>query len=166
MKSSESLKACLLQSKHVLYKRISSRSKILAVSGGYLARLIWACSELYHSCKLLVPCLKLVNRSKWTLTSFDCGLQNSSNFPQIVSKVSSSPGKHHETYWSMPKSPLQATTFLHCCCSGKAASSHSRIFLHFKHHFKTYGKAHHLLSSSLWNLQCMEWTCLELVGVV
>ena len=27
MKSSESLKACLLQSKHVLYKRISSRSK-------------------------------------------------------------------------------------------------------------------------------------------
>ena len=113
-----------------------SLCKILAVSEGYFAKLTWACTILYHSSTLLLPCPKLVSRSKWTLTSFDCGFQNSSNVPQIVSKLSSYADKHHDTYWSMPKSPLLAILFLHWYCSGKAASLHSRIFLHFKCHFK------------------------------
>ena len=120
-----------------------SLCKILAVSGGYLARLPCACTALYHSSILLLPCLKLVRRSKWAHTSFDWGLQNSSNFPQIVSKVNSSDGKLHETYWSMPKSPPQAITFMHFCHSGKAASSHSKMFSHFKCHLKICAKAHH-----------------------
>ena len=105
-----------------------SLCKILAVSGGYFARLTWACTTLYYSSTLLLPCLKFVRRSEWVLTSFNCGLQNSSNFPQIVSKLRSSAGKHHDTYWSLPKSQPQAITFLYCCNSGKAASLHSRIF--------------------------------------
>ena len=102
-------------------KQKISLCKILAVSRGYLAKLTWAYTALYLSSTLLLPCLKLV-RSKWACTSFDCGLQNSSNFPQIVSKVNSSAGKHHETYWSMPKSLLQASnhflaflTLRQCC---------------------------------------------------
>ena len=41
-----------------------SLCSILAVSGGYLARLICAWTTLYHSSILLVPCLKLFNKSK------------------------------------------------------------------------------------------------------
>ena len=89
-----------------------SLCKILVVSGGYLARLTCICTALYHSSTLLLPCLRLVRRSKQAHISFDWGLQNSSNFPQIVSKVNSSDGKLQETYWSMPKSPLQAITVL------------------------------------------------------
>ena len=128
----------VLDTKSPLGKKNQSISwcRILAVSGGYLARLMCSCTTLYHSSTLLLPCLKLVRRSKWALTSFDCGLQNSSNFPQIVSKLSSSADKHNDTYWSIPKSPLQAITFLHFCCSGSAASSHSRMFSHFKCHLK------------------------------
>ena len=37
----------------------------LAVSGGYFARLTCACTTLYQSSTLLLPCLKLVRRSKW-----------------------------------------------------------------------------------------------------
>ena len=48
-----------------------SLCSILAFSGGYLARLIWACTALYHSSTLLVSCLKLVKRSKQALT-FTC----------------------------------------------------------------------------------------------
>ena len=84
-----------------------SLCKILTVSGGYLARLTCAFTALYHSSTFLLPCLKLVRRSKQACTYFDWGLQNSSNFPQNVSKVNSFDGKLHETYWSMPKSPLQ-----------------------------------------------------------
>ena len=36
----------------------------------------------------------------------------------------------------MPKSPDQAITFLHCCLSGNATSSHSRIFSHLRCHFR------------------------------
>ena len=74
-----------------------SLCKILAVSGGYLARVALSCTALYHSSTILLLCLKLVRRSKLALTSLDWGFQNSSNFPQIVSKVNSSVGKHHET---------------------------------------------------------------------
>ena len=108
----------------------------LAVSGGCLARLIWACTMLYHLSTLLVPCLKLVKRSKWALTSFTLGLQNSSKHSQIASKLRSSLGKPQNTYWSMPKSPLQATTFLHFWYSWSAASLHSSMFFAFKPPFQ------------------------------
>ena len=99
---------------------------------GYLAKLTWACTALYHLSTLLLPCLKLVKRSNLACTLFDCGLQKSSNLSQIISSVS----LIHYTYWSMPKSPDQAITFLHCCLSGNAASSHSTIFSHLRFHFR------------------------------
>ena len=115
-----------------------SQCRILAVSGGYLARLTCACTALYHLSTLLLPFHKLVGSSKWTLTSFNCGLQNSSNSPQIAVKFRSSTDKHLDTYWPIPRSLLQAITFLHFCCSGSAANSHSKMFSHFKCHFKTF----------------------------
>ena len=93
-------------------KQKISLCNILPVSGGYLARLICVWTALYHSSMLLVLCLKLVNKSKWALTSFTWGLQNSSKHSQIVSKLRSSLGRLQDTYWSIPKSPLQATNFL------------------------------------------------------
>ena len=110
--------------------------KYLGISGGYLARLIWACIVLYHSSTLLVPCQKLVKRSKQALTLFTWGLQNSSKWSQVVSKLRSSLGRPQDTYWSMPKSLLQATTFLHIWHSGSVASLHSSMFLHFSPHFR------------------------------
>ena len=83
-----------------------SLCKTLNVAGVYFAGLTSACIALYHSSTLFLPFLKLVRRSKWALTSLDSGWQNSSNVPQIVSKVYSSAGKHHETYWFMPVSTL------------------------------------------------------------
>ena len=76
---------------------------ILAVSWGYLAEGTWVWTALYHSSTDLFPCQKPVKRSNLALTSFDCGLQNSSNFSQIVSSISSSLDKLQETYCSMPK---------------------------------------------------------------
>ena len=109
---------------------------IFAVSGGYLARLTCTCTVLYHSSTLLLPCLKLVRRSNLACTSFDWGLQNSSNLSQIISSVSRSVGRPQETYWSIPKSPDQVITFLHFCLSGNAASLHSRMFSHLGYHFR------------------------------
>ena len=57
-------------------------------------------------------------------------------FLQIVSRVTSSVDRLQETYWSMPKSPLQVITFLHFLLSESITSSHSRIFSHFKYHFR------------------------------
>ena len=91
---------------------------ILAVSRGYFARVTWACTVLYQSLMLLLPCLKLVRRSNWALTPLDWGFQNSSNWSHIVSKLSSSLGMHHDIYWSIPRSQLQAV-FLHFCHSGE-----------------------------------------------
>ena len=65
---------------------------------GYLGRLTCACTAVYHSSMLWLPCLKLVRRSKWVYTSFDWGLQNSSKFPQMMSKVNLSDGKLQDTY--------------------------------------------------------------------
>ena len=110
--------------------------KILAVSGGYLARLTWACTALYYSSMLLLPWQKHVSKSKLTLTSLECSLQNFPNLSHMVPRFNSSLGKPHDTYWSIPKSSLQAITFLHCCFSCRAASSHSRMFLHFNLHLR------------------------------
>ena len=111
--------------------KICPYGRSLQFSGGYFARLIWACTQLYHSSTLFYPWWKLVNKSNLACTSLDWGLQNSSNWDQIVSKSNSSFVKPHDTYWSIPKCPLQAMTFLHCWGSGRAASSHSSIFSHF-----------------------------------
>ena len=108
-----------------------SLCNILAVSWGYFAKLISDCTALYHSFTDWLPCLKLVRKSNLALISFVCGLQNSSNFCQIISKHISSGAKSHEMYWSMPKSPDQATTFLHFLPSDSITSSHSKIFSHF-----------------------------------
>ena len=89
-----------------------SLCRIMTVSCGYLANTIWVCTALYHSSTYLSPFQKLVSKLNLALTSLDWGLQNSSNFPQITSRVSSSLVRCHETYWSIPKSPLQAITFL------------------------------------------------------
>ena len=61
-----------------------SLCNILAVSGGYFARLTWACTALYHSLTLLLPCQKLVRRSIGALTSFDWLLWNSSGRSQFL----------------------------------------------------------------------------------
>ena len=113
-----------------------SLCSILTVSRGYLAKFTCACMALYHSSMLWFPWQKLISRLNLALTSFDCSLQYSSYFPYMTSKVSSLEGRFQDTYWSMPQLPLQAMTFLHCWHSGSAASLHSRIFLHLRHHLR------------------------------
>ena len=54
----------------------------------------------------------------------------------MTSKVNSLLHKFHEMYWSKPKSPDQAMTFLHFLASGNMARSHFRMFSHFSLHFK------------------------------
>ena len=49
----------------------------------------------------------------------------------------------------MTKSPDQAITFLHCWHSGNAASSHSRIFLQFRCHFKNLWYSPTLIARSI-----------------
>ena len=109
---------------------------ILAVSAGYFARLICVWMVLYHSSTLVSPYRKLVKRSNLALILLVWGLQNSSNLFHIISKHNSSWGKHHDTYWSIPKSPDQATTFLHFLVSDSIASSQSNMFLHLVFHFR------------------------------
>ena len=60
-----------------------SQCRILAVSSGYLARATWVWTVLCHSSTDLFTCWKLVRRSNQALTSFDWGLQNSSNFSKL-----------------------------------------------------------------------------------
>ena len=117
-------------------KQNRSPCKIFAVSGGYFVKLTCACTLLYHSSTLLDSWQKLVNKSNLAHTPFNWGLQNSSNQVQIVSNFNSSLVRPQDTYWSIPKSPLQAMTFLHCCGSGSAAGLHSSMFSHFNLHFK------------------------------
>ena len=84
----------------------------------------------------LVPCQKLVSKSTLALTSLDCGLQNSSNLSHMVSKYNSSLGKLQDTYWSIPKSPLQAITFLHFLLFLGGPRAHiQEYFSHFNLHF-------------------------------
>ena len=127
----------LTQSPHLWEKKQSMYLwRILAVSCGYFARLIWACTVLYHSSTLFCPCLKLVNRSNLALTSFVCSFQNSSNLFHMTSKYNFSGGKYQDTYWSIPKSPDQAIVFLHFLVSANIASLHSNMILHFNFHFR------------------------------
>ena len=62
-------------------------------------------SALYHSSMLQFRCLKLVSKSNLVQPSLDCGLQYSSYFPHIVTRVSSFEDRFQDTYWSMPQSP-------------------------------------------------------------
>ena len=122
-----------------------SLGKIFAVSGGYFARLTCACTLLYHSSTLLDLWKKLVNKSNLVHTSLDWGLQNSSDWVQIVSNFNSSLVKPQDTYWSIPKFPLQAMTFLHCFGSGSAASPHSGMFCTLIAILRINGTSHHSL---------------------
>ena len=106
--------------------------RILAVSGGYLYRLICFWTALNHSSTDLSPFLKLVSRLNLALTLFACGLQNSSN---LVHKVSLSV-KSHETTKSISSSPDHAISFLHCLLSDRVVSLQSKIFSHFSFHFR------------------------------
>ena len=133
---------------------------IVAVSAGYFARLIWAWTVLYHTSTLISPCLKLVKRSMvW-------GLQSSSNLFQSTSKHKSSGDKHQDTYWwSIPKSPDQATTFLHFLASDNIASSQSSIFLHLNFHFRNCYTSYHsqsspFLSLFMWHIHLLHGLCL------
>ena len=58
------------------------------------------------------------------------------NLAHMISKLRSSGSKHHNTYWSIPKSPLHAMTFLHLLESGNMASSQSNMFSHFSFHLR------------------------------
>ena len=99
---------------------------------GYLAKFTCACMALYHSSTIWFPCLKLVSRSNLAQTSLDCGLQYSLYFSHIVSRVRLFEDKFQDTYWSILQSLLHAITFLHCWHSSRAASLHSKIFLHLR----------------------------------
>ena len=88
-----------------------------------------------------------------------CGLQKSSYLDHITSKLKSSVGKHHDTYWSIPKSPLHAMTFLHFFASGNMAGSQSRIFSHFSFHLRPYATSYHSQSNHLgpFNIRHKHW---------
>ena len=103
-----------------------------------------------HSSTDLLPWQRLVSRSNLAYTSLAWGLQNSSYLDQIVSKVTSSAGKHQETYWSIPKSPLHAITFLHFFESWSIASSQSKMFSHFSFHIKNLWYKPSLTVQSIW----------------
>ena len=118
-------------SSSLIKKQKISWCKIFSSLQRVLGQIDLGCPTLYHSSTLQLPCLRLVNRSKWALTSLDWGLQNSSELFLIVSKLNSSLGRFYDTYWSIPKSLLHAITFLHSCFSGRVASSHSSMFMHF-----------------------------------
>ena len=151
-----------------------SLCKILAVSGGYLAKFTYACMALYHSSMLKFPWWKLVSKSNLART-FDCGLQYSSYFPHMASKVSSVEGKFQDTYCSILQSPLQAITFLHFWHSGSTASLHSKIFFAFKVPLEKsvvqiviYYPIHawtfnigHVHASHCWQLSCWIWRHLQ-----
>ena len=132
-----------------------SLCKILAVSGGYLARQTCACTALCPSSTEWLSCLKLVSRSNLALTPFTCGLQKSSYWAHIVSKQRSSAGKHQETYWSIPKSLLHAMTFLHFLDSGNMASSKSKYSHTSASTWEIYDTSYHSLSNPSWALEYM-----------
>ena len=110
--------------------------RIWAVSWGSLASVTCACTALYHSLTLISPCLKVISKSNLALTSLACGLQNSSNFFHMTSKVKSSLDKFQDMYWFKLKSPLQTTISLHFLASGSIAISHSNIFSHLILHLR------------------------------
>ena len=94
------------------------------------------CTALYHSSTEWLPCLKLVSRSNLALTALVYGLQKSSKFAHMTSKLRSSGGKDHDTYWSTQKSLLCVMTFLYFLESGNMASSQSNMFSHFSIHLR------------------------------
>ena len=63
-------------------------------------------------------------------------LAKSSYLAQITSKLRFSVGKHHDTYWSIPKSPPHTMTFLHFIDSDNMVSSQSNLFSHFSFHLR------------------------------
>ena len=127
--------------------------KILAVSDGYLAIDIWACTALYHSSTDLFPCLKLVSKTNLALTSFACGLQKSSYLDHIVSKLRSSAGKHQETYWSIQKSHSKLWLYF-ISLTQVALQVHNQEYSQtLASTSRTCGTNHHSLSNPSWDPQ-------------
>ena len=91
--------------------------RIAAVSGGYSHNGMCACTTLYHSSMLLLPCQKVINKLNLAWTALDCGLQKCSNLDHIVCNVTYSVGRTHEMYISSPASPDHWITFLHLALS-------------------------------------------------
>ena len=144
-----------------------SLCRILAVSCEYFAKLICACTALYHLSTEQSPCLKLVSKLNLALISFVCGLQNSSNFCQMTSKHVFSGDKSQDMNWSIPKSPDQATTFLHFHASGSIANLQSNIFPHFIFHlmyllYELSSTVQFILGPSMYGAYALvgAWCCL------
>ena len=92
-----------------------SLCNILAVSWEYFAKLICNSTALYHSSTDWSPYLKLISKSNLAFISFVCGLQNSSNFCQLISKHVSSvlnPMRCTGLCQSHQTRPLLSCTFL------------------------------------------------------
>ena len=131
-----------------------SQCNILAVSGGYLDRLTSPCTALYHSSMLLLIWQKLINKSKWALTSFDCGLQNSSNLPHIVSKYNSCFGQVPGHVLVHPKVPTPGYNFLALLLLWEGCKLTFKNVLTFSISISESSDiAHHLLSNLFLGLQ-------------
>ena len=147
--------------------------RILAISEGYLHKLICFWTALNHSSTDLSPCLKLVSKSNWALTSFDCGLQKSSNLVHNVFKISSLSVKPNDTTKPIPSSPDHCMSFLHCLVSDRVASSQSKMFSHFSFHFRNWWykpslTVQSILGPSMYGTSCcsciwrlVEWTSVD-----
>ena len=143
----------------------TSQCNIFTVSDGYFARFTCTWAALYHSLMLLLLWWKVVKRSNWPLTSLDCGLQKSLNLSQIVSRFISPLDNPQDTYWSIPNLPDQGITFLLFWHSGRAASSHSKIFLHLSFHLRNLWYSASLTIQSILDPLCKAYTCwCRLVG--
>ena len=109
---------------------------ILAVSRGiWLSLLVSAQHCTTHPCCSFLV-LKLVSKSNLAQTLLDCGLQYSSYFPHIVSRVSSFEDRFQDTHWSIVQSPLHAITFCTAHILGELQVCIPKYFLHLRHHLK------------------------------
>ena len=132
---------------------------------GVFTRLTWACTALCYSSTLLFPCQKLVSRSKWACTSLVCGLQNSSYFSQILSRLRSlfdNPRTHIGPYQNPHSKQSLSSTF----GTQVRPQAHTPGYFHTSSATsKICGREHHCLSSPSWDILCMAWKCLELLVV-
>ena len=142
---------------------------ILAVSGGVSGKIDLSLYSIipliYISCTLPIACQEIKSGPYFMCLGLaellklipDC----------IQAKVFFQ--RPQDTYWSMSKSPLQATIFLHFWCSGSAASLHLSMFSHLSLHFKNLWYKPSFTVQSMWGLLYRACTWfedreLELVG--
>ena len=97
--------------------------------GTWLMQLVFVLYCTIHQL-IFSPCVKLVNKSNPALTSIDWGLQNSSNFSHMTSKVSSSLVKIHWHILVYPKMPTPGNNFLVFPSSLQALQAHISVCFH------------------------------------